>query len=351
MQKEAGLASGAAAAASSAEQAAKEEADSRSVYVGNVDYACTPEELQVALALFVLLLLFLFLLLWGVTGGSGGGGCGCPPEELQVAGCCLAPFSVAWGGAAGVCGGVGAALAAPGSCRWEQASRQQQQPTALAGGHLSFCSHSLSLPPTYPIPPPAPPPLPTLPPPPPTPTSAQMHFQTCGTVNRVTILTDRGGNPKGYAYVEFLEVSGPGCAGVGALANAWQGWWLGGQGWLGARLAGSAMLGCPCLLTAATAAPAAPAASRCSVQVDAVTSACLLDSTELRGRQIKVSPKRTNVPGMRQARGRGRGRGGRGGGFYGYMPMPMPPPFMMGYGYGYAPRGRGRGRGGGYFPY
>lgn len=28
------------------EQAAKEEADSRSVYVGNVDYECTPEELQ-----------------------------------------------------------------------------------------------------------------------------------------------------------------------------------------------------------------------------------------------------------------------------------------------------------------
>lgn len=29
------------------EQAAKEEADARSVYVGNVDYECTPEELQV----------------------------------------------------------------------------------------------------------------------------------------------------------------------------------------------------------------------------------------------------------------------------------------------------------------
>ena len=28
------------------EQAAKEEADARSVYVGNVDYECTPEELQ-----------------------------------------------------------------------------------------------------------------------------------------------------------------------------------------------------------------------------------------------------------------------------------------------------------------
>lgn len=58
-----------------------------------------------------------------------------------------------------------------------------------------------------------------------------------------------------------------------------------------------------------------------------MANACLLDGTELRGRQIKVAPKRTNVPGMKQHRGRGRGRGR--GGFYGFMPM-MPPPFMMG---------------------
>lgn len=122
-----------------------------------------------------------------------------------------------------------------------------------------------------------------------TPEELQAHFQSCGTVNRVTILTDKAGNPKGFAYIEFLEA-------------------------------------------------------------DAVEAACLMTDTELHGRQIKVSPKRTNVPGMKQ-RGRGRGRGGRGGGFY--MPM-MPPPFM--WGYGYAPRGRGRGRGrgggGGYYaPY
>ena len=30
----------------SAEEASREEADARSVYVGNVDYGCTPEELQ-----------------------------------------------------------------------------------------------------------------------------------------------------------------------------------------------------------------------------------------------------------------------------------------------------------------
>eukprot|EP00887_Chlorella_sp_A99_P007780 scaffold20.g7780.t1 len=49
VQKEAGLApGGSAAAAGTADQAAKEEVDSRSIYVGNVDYSATPEELQVA---------------------------------------------------------------------------------------------------------------------------------------------------------------------------------------------------------------------------------------------------------------------------------------------------------------
>ena len=33
----------------------------------------------------------------------------------------------------------------------------------------------------------------------------QCHFQSCGTMNRVTILTNKFGEPKGYAYVEFLE--------------------------------------------------------------------------------------------------------------------------------------------------
>ncbi|KAG6472612.1 hypothetical protein ZIOFF_070086 [Zingiber officinale] len=39
-----------------------------------------------------------------------------------------------------------------------------------------------------------------------TPEEVQQHFQSCGTVNRVTILTDRNVQPKGFAYVEFLEV-------------------------------------------------------------------------------------------------------------------------------------------------
>lgn len=59
--------------------------------------------------------------------------------------------------------------------------------------------------------------------------------------------------------------------------------------------------------------------------------------------QAQVSPKRTNVPGMKH-RGRGRGRGRGGAGFYGMMPPPFMP-FMVPYGYGWVP-GRGAGRGG-----
>lgn len=39
-----------------------------------------------------------------------------------------------------------------------------------------------------------------------TPEEVQQHFQSCGTVNRITILTDKFGQPKGFAYVEFVEV-------------------------------------------------------------------------------------------------------------------------------------------------
>lgn len=38
------------------------------------------------------------------------------------------------------------------------------------------------------------------------PEEIQAHFQTCGAINRVTILLDKfSGHPKGYAYVEFSE--------------------------------------------------------------------------------------------------------------------------------------------------
>ncbi|CAA0833910.1 Polyadenylate-binding protein 2 [Striga hermonthica] len=76
-----------------------------------------------------------------------------------------------------------------------------------------------------------------------TPEEVQQHFQACGTVNRVTILTDKFGQPKGFAYVEFLEQ-------------------------------------------------------------EAVQEALQLNESELHGRQLKVMAKRTNVPGMKQYRGR-----------------------------------------------
>mmetsp|Transcript_18865 Transcript_18865/g.32245 ORF Transcript_18865/g.32245 Transcript_18865/m.32245 type:complete len:230 (-) Transcript_18865:594-1283(-) len=122
-----------------------------------------------------------------------------------------------------------------------------------------------------------------------TPEELQQLFQSCGTVNRVTILTDKFGSPKGFAYVEFLEV-------------------------------------------------------------DAVSNAMLLDNTELRGRNIKVVQKRTNVPGLKVGRGRGRGRGGYAppayGGRGGYAPYGAPYGGRGRGGYGgFAPRGRGRGRG------
>ncbi|KAL2758143.1 hypothetical protein ACRALDRAFT_1028960, partial [Sodiomyces alcalophilus JCM 7366] len=89
------------------------------------------------------------------------------------------------------------------------------------------------------------------------PEEIQAHFQSCGSINRVTILLDKfTGQPKGYAYVEFTEPS-------------------------------------------------------------LVAQALVLNESVFKGRHIKVVPKRTNVPGM----SRGRGRGGRGRGFgRGYNP-------------------------------
>ncbi|KAF2074121.1 hypothetical protein CYY_004563 [Polysphondylium violaceum] len=110
------------------------------------------------------------------------------------------------------------------------------------------------------------------------------YFQSCGTVNRITILTDKAtGHPKGCCYVEF-------------------------------------------------------------VNKDSITNAMALNDSVFNERQIKITPKRTNLPaymrgfppGGRGARGGGRGRGMGG----------APRGFRGG-------RGGGRGRGGGaYFhPY
>ncbi|KAG6016803.1 hypothetical protein E4U54_000427 [Claviceps lovelessii] len=107
------------------------------------------------------------------------------------------------------------------------------------------------------------------------PEEIQAHFQSCGSINRVTILLDKfTGQPKGYAYVEFTEPS-------------------------------------------------------------LVAQALVLNESLFKGRNIKVTPKRTNVPGMSRGRGRGGYRGGRG--FFGrggFIPR-------GGYRGGY--RGRGRG--------
>jgi len=120
------------------------------------------------------------------------------------------------------------------------------------------------------------------------PEELQEYFQACGVVNRITILCDKTtGHPKGFAYIEFKEV-------------------------------------------------------------ESAQNALLLNETEFKGRPLKISLKRTNVPGL--ARGRGRGRGGRGrgrGGFpaVGYYPpaafagYPPVVPYMGGYG---RPRFRNR---------
>ncbi|EMC97207.1 hypothetical protein BAUCODRAFT_68306 [Baudoinia panamericana UAMH 10762] len=138
------------------------------------------------------------------------------------------------------------------------------------------------------------------------PEEIQAHFQTCGSINRVTILLDKfTGHPKGYAYVEFSEPN-------------------------------------------------------------LVTQALVLNDSQFRGRAIKVVPKRTNLPGMtRGGRGGGAGGGGGGGGRggprggrggFGYGGAPMyggrggyggPPPFAPRGGY----RGGYRGRARGYQPY
>ncbi|NXP28414.1 EPAB2 protein, partial [Scytalopus superciliaris] len=87
----------------------------------------------------------------------------------------------------------------------------------------------------------------------------ESHFNSCGQINRVTILCDKfSGHPKGYAYIEFEEKS-------------------------------------------------------------SVKAAVELDESTFRGRVIKVLPKRTNMPGI-SSTDRGGYRGhhhARWGGYYG----------------------------------
>jgi len=114
------------------------------------------------------------------------------------------------------------------------------------------------------------------------PEEIQAHFQSCGSINRVTILLDKfTGHPKGYAYVEFTEPS-------------------------------------------------------------LVAQALVLNESVFRGRSLKVVPKRTNLPGMNRGRGRGRGSLGGRGGFSptyrgGYAPRGSYRGGYRGRGRGYAP--------------
>ncbi|KAH8740848.1 Sgn1p-like RRM domain containing protein [Cryptosporidium ryanae] len=89
-------------------------------------------------------------------------------------------------------------------------------------------------------------------------TELQDLFKSCGSINRITIMNDkRTGMPKGFAYLEFCEP-------------------------------------------------------------EAVETALKFDGAMFRGRQIKVSTKRKNIPGYNRSRGGGgfMYRGGRGGGGY-----------------------------------
>lgn len=95
-----------------------------------------------------------------------------------------------------------------------------------------------------------------------TPEELEEHFRSCGIVNRVTIMCSKlNGHPKGYAYLEFQNL-------------------------------------------------------------EAVPEALGLEGSQLRGRTLKVSPKRTNKPGMSttdqwpNSRPRGQSGGGRRGGRY-----------------------------------
>merc|ERR1719157_472040 len=81
-----------------------------------------------------------------------------------------------------------------------------------------------------------------------TPEELQEHFKSCGQVNRITILVDKfSGSPKGFAYIEFADEQ-------------------------------------------------------------SVQNSLLLNGSLFRGRQLKVTVKRTNVPGFMKGGGEGKGK-------------------------------------------
>jgi polyadenylate-binding protein 2 len=134
-----------------------------------------------------------------------------------------------------------------------------------------------------------------------TPEEVQQHFQACGTVNRVTILTDKFGQPKGFAYVEFLEQEG-----VQEALNLNE-----------SELHGRQIKVQKCLCCMVSRVPFLK-------HLSIVLYFCftfLLCA-------LQVAPKRTNVPGMKQRPPRGYNP------YHGYPYRSYGAPYFPPYGYG-----------------
>ncbi|KAF2002692.1 hypothetical protein P154DRAFT_561839 [Amniculicola lignicola CBS 123094] len=181
------------------------------------------------------------------------------------------------------------------------------------------------------------------------PEEIQAHFQTCGSINRVTILLDKfTGHPKGSVLPHALGEEEKACnANCSASAGypfsvltstaiqeqffaTWQEF---------GRKIGPALIGvCRYAYVEFT-------------EPGLINEALVLNDSVFRGRNLKVVPKRTNLPGMtRGGRGGGGGgggpRGGRGG--FGRGGTGGGSSYRgQGGGYG-PPRGGGGGGGGGY---
>ncbi|GFY94031.1 RNA-binding (RRM/RBD/RNP motifs) family protein [Actinidia rufa] len=210
-----------------ATQPGRKEVDSRSIFVGNVDYACTPEEVQ---------------------------------QHFQS------------------CGAVN---------RVTILTDKFGQPKGFA--YVEFVEVDYAC----------------------TPEEVQQHFQSCGAVNRVTILTDKFGQPKGFAYVEFVEVD------YACTPEEVQ-----------QHFQSCGAVNRVTILTDKFGQPKGFAYVE-FVEVEAVQEALLLNASELHGRQLKVMAKRTNVPGMQYRARRYNPYMG-----YGFRRHYVPPYFYSPYGYG-----------------
>jgi len=120
-----------------------------------------------------------------------------------------------------------------------------------------------------------------------TPEELQEHFKSCGEINRITIMVDKYTCcPKGFAYMEFKN---PGD----------------------------------------------------------VQNACLLNDSLFRGRQLKVTAKRTNIPGYMYTKGKAKGAKGPPPG----KPVKGKGKAPKGYSGGYQPAWGKKGKGKSYSPY